>query len=235
MLVGVIIPKPISPRIRHDHGCSPYGSGSALGSVVDLRAVIDIKNVNNTAALVDPVDDAVGAASGTMTTCQWPEEWLADPLGVDRKCGFAELQYRSGNALRKPLGNRSPCSRLEPDLVPLRTARHLPVARRRARSWRTVAMSAPDSPRSRAARLSDMRATASASPRISKVISRPSRSSTESRTASGSPLRVSVIRSCCCRTRLASSDRRALASDSGTGVAAMLIVRSVVHASLFFD
>jgi hypothetical protein len=59
-----------------------------------------------------------------------------------------------------------------------------------------------------------MRATASVSPRISRVISGPSRSSTDSKTTSGSPLRVRTIRSCCWRTRLASSERRALASDN---------------------
>src|SRR5262249_14923134 len=146
----------------HDH---------SLWAVVDLRTMIDVENVDDVVALVDPVDDAIGAASGTMTTCQRPKERLADPLRVDRKCSLAELQYRSGNALRKPLGDRSPRSWLEPDLIPLpRSCRQLPVARRRARSWRTVAMSAPGSPRSRAARLSEIRATASASPRISKVI-----------------------------------------------------------------
>jgi hypothetical protein len=42
-------------------------------------------------------------------------------------------------------------------------ASHAPVTRRRARSWRTVAMSAPGSPRCRAVRLSETRATASVS------------------------------------------------------------------------
>ena len=37
-----------------------------------------------------------------------------------------------------------------------------------------------------------------------------------------------VIRSCCWRTRRASSDRRAFASDSGTGVEATVIVKSIV-------
>ena len=217
-------------------GCRPRTQGSLLWPVVDLRAMIDVENVNDAAVLVDPVDDAIGAAPGPMTTGQRPDQRLADPVRVDRKCSLTEPQYRSGNGLRKPLGDRSPCSWLEPDVVPRpRSCRHLPVARRLARSWRTVTVSAPGSPRSRAVRLSEMRATASTSPRISKVISMPSRSSTESRTASGSPLRVRVIRSCCCRTRLASSDSRALASDRGTGVAATLMVRSIDHSSLISD
>jgi hypothetical protein len=230
------MPRSISARIRHDQGRCRHGSGSPVRPVVDLRAVIDVENMNSAIVLVDPVNDAIGAAPGAVTTGQRPEQRLAGPVRVNRKRSLAELQHRGGNALRKPLGDRSPCSGLEPDLVPLpRPGRHLPVARRRARSWRTVAISAPGSPRSSAARLSEMRTTASASPRISKVISRPSRSSTERRTASGSPLRVRVIRSCCCRTRLASSDSRVLASDSDTGVAAMLMVRSIDRTSLIPD
>jgi hypothetical protein len=41
----------------------------------------------------------------------------------------------------------------------------------------------------------------------------------------GLTVAVRVIRSCCWRTRLASSDRHALASDSGTGVAATDMAR----------
>jgi hypothetical protein len=71
-----------------------------------------------------------------MATGQRPEERLADSVGVDRKGSRTELQHSSGNALRKPFGDRSPCRWLEPDLVPLpRSCRHLPLARRRARSW----------------------------------------------------------------------------------------------------
>src|SRR5215510_5772525 len=209
---------------------------SSLRAVVDLGAVVTVEYVDDAAVLVDPVDDAIGAAPGTVTTGQRPEQRLADPVRILCECGVAELQHGGGNGFRKPLGDRPPCGSLEPDFVPLRrVGRHVPVTRRRAKSWRTVAMSAPGSPRPSSARLSEMRATASVSPRISRVISRPSRSSTESRTASGSPLRVRVIRSCCWRTRLASSERRALASDSGTGVAAIVIVRSIDIASLFLD
>src|ERR1019366_5508808 len=71
--------------------------------------------------------------------------------------------------------------------------------------------------------------------RISRGSSRPSRSSTDSRTASASPLRVRVIRSCCWRTRRASSDRRAFASDSGTGVAAIVMVRNIACISQILD
>ena len=100
-----------------------------------------------------PVDDAIGAAPGTVTSGERSEQRLADPVRVDGERGIAELQHGGGNGFREPLGNRSPRGRPETDLVPLsRFACHAPVTRRRARSWRTVAMSAPGSPRSRAAR-----------------------------------------------------------------------------------
>src|SRR5215472_17402392 len=209
---------------------------SSLRAAVDLGAVINVEYVDDAAVLLDPVDDAIGAAPGTVTTGQRPEQRLADPMRIHSECSVAELQHGGGNGFRKPLGDRPPCGGLEPYFVPLRRfGCHVPVTRRRAKSWRTVAISAPGSPRPSSARLSEMRATASVSPRISRVISRPSRSSTDSKTASGSPLRVRVMRSCCWRTRLASSDRRALASDSGTGVAATVMVRSVGAASQFSD
>lgn len=81
--------------------------------------MVDVKYLNSAAALVDPVDDAIGAPAGTVATGQRPEQRLADPVRVDRKCGLAELQHRSGNAFRKPFGDRTPCSRLKPDLIPL--------------------------------------------------------------------------------------------------------------------
>lgn len=209
---------------------------SLLRTVVDLRAVVDIKDVDHVAVLIDPIHDAIGAAPGAVTPGKRPEQRLADPLRVNRERGIAKLQHSGSNSFGKPLGDRSPCGRLESDLVPPpRIGRHVPVTRRRARSCRTVAISAPGSPRPRAARLSEMRATASVSPRISRVISRPSRSSTDSKTASGSPLRVRVIRSCCWRTRRANSERRALASDSGTGVAAIVMVRSIDLTGLYLD
>lgn len=45
---------------------------SLLRTVVDLRAVIDIENVDHAAALIDPVDDAIGAAPGAMTAGKRP-------------------------------------------------------------------------------------------------------------------------------------------------------------------
>jgi hypothetical protein len=55
-----------------------------LRAVVDLRAVVNVEDVDNVAVLVDPVDDAIGAATGTVTASERTEQWLADPLRVDR-------------------------------------------------------------------------------------------------------------------------------------------------------
>lgn len=106
-----------------------------MRAVVDLRAVVNIEDVDNAAVLVDPVDDAIGAAPGAVTTGERPEQGLADPVRADRKRSIAELQHGSGNGFRKPLGDRSPRGRLETDLVPLcGSACHAPVTRRRAKS-----------------------------------------------------------------------------------------------------
>jgi hypothetical protein len=56
---------------------------SPLRAVVDLRAVVNIEDVDNAAVLIDPADDAIGAAPGAVTASKRPEQRLADPLGVD--------------------------------------------------------------------------------------------------------------------------------------------------------
>jgi hypothetical protein len=75
-----------------------------LRAVIDLRAVVNIEDVDDAAALVDPVDDAIGAAPGAMTASERPEQWLADPLRVNRQRGIAELQHGGGNSFGKPPG-----------------------------------------------------------------------------------------------------------------------------------
>jgi hypothetical protein len=81
--------------------------------------VVNIEDVHNVVVLVDPVDDAVGAAPSAMTASERPEERLADPVRIDRKRGIAKFQHGGGNGFRKSLGNRSPGGRLETNLVPL--------------------------------------------------------------------------------------------------------------------
>jgi hypothetical protein len=47
--------------------------------MVDLRAMIDVENVNDAAALVNPVNDAIGSAPCALATGQRPEQRPADP------------------------------------------------------------------------------------------------------------------------------------------------------------
>ena len=60
-----------------------YGR-SLLRAVVDLGAVVDIEDVDNTAVLVNSVNDAISAAPGTVTASKRPEQRLANALRVDR-------------------------------------------------------------------------------------------------------------------------------------------------------
>ncbi len=46
--------------------------------------MIHVENVNDAAVLVDPVDDAIGAATGTMTARQPPQQRLVDAVRIDR-------------------------------------------------------------------------------------------------------------------------------------------------------
>ena len=66
-----------SPRFRHVFGMIKVAVGrvvrSPLLAVVDLRAMVNIEDVNHAAALVDPVNDAIGPAPGNVTTDQGPE------------------------------------------------------------------------------------------------------------------------------------------------------------------
>ena len=48
--------------------------------MVDLRAAVNIEDVDKVLALVDPVDNAVIAAPGTVTASERPEKRLADPV-----------------------------------------------------------------------------------------------------------------------------------------------------------
>jgi hypothetical protein len=69
-------------------------------AVVDLRAVVDGEDVDGAISLVDPVDDPVGAAAGSMTAGQGTEQRVANAVRVDGEGGLAEFQYRGGDCLR---------------------------------------------------------------------------------------------------------------------------------------
>ncbi len=64
------------PRFRHVLGMIKVAVGrvvwSVLRAVVDLRAMVNIEDVNDAVALVDPINDAIGPAPRTVTTGQGP-------------------------------------------------------------------------------------------------------------------------------------------------------------------
>ncbi len=57
----------------------------------------NIEDMDNAAVFIDPVDDAIGAAPGAVTTGERPEQRLADPVRVDSEGGIAERQHGGGN------------------------------------------------------------------------------------------------------------------------------------------
>ena len=65
--------------------------------MVDLRAVVNIEDMHDTAVLIDPIDDAIGTSPSAVTADERPEQGFADPLRVDRQSGIAELQRGGGN------------------------------------------------------------------------------------------------------------------------------------------
>ena len=73
---------------------------SGVRAVVDLRAVVDVEDVDGAIGLVDPVDDPVGAAAGSMTAGQRTEQRFANAVRVDGQGGLAEFQHRGGDCLR---------------------------------------------------------------------------------------------------------------------------------------
>jgi hypothetical protein len=74
----------VSPHAEITRSLPSENRWSAWRTVIDLRAVIDVEDVDNAAVLVDPVNDAIGAAPGAVTASERPEQRLADPLRVSR-------------------------------------------------------------------------------------------------------------------------------------------------------
>ena len=64
---------------------------------VDLGAVVDVEDVDGASFLLDPVDDSVGAAPGSVTACDGAEQRFTDAVRIDRQGGLAEFQRGDGD------------------------------------------------------------------------------------------------------------------------------------------
>jgi len=69
--------------------------------------VVDVEDVDGAVVFVDPVNDPVGSAAGSVTASQRAEQGLADAVRVGREGGLAEFQHGSGDCLGKPLCDRA--------------------------------------------------------------------------------------------------------------------------------
>src|SRR5438034_1238832 len=66
---------------------------------VDLGAVVNVEDMDGAAVFIDPVDDPVGAAAGSVTACERAEQRFAGAVRVDRQGGLAEFQHSGGDCL----------------------------------------------------------------------------------------------------------------------------------------
>lgn len=80
-----------------------------MWTVINLRTVVNIEDVDYSTALVNPVNDAVGAAPGTVTACERPKQGLPEggselpPAGdkVARQLTAAQLCAGGGLDMRQ--------------------------------------------------------------------------------------------------------------------------------------
>jgi hypothetical protein len=51
--------------------------------------MVDVEDVDGSSVLLDPVDDPVGAAPGSVPACEGAEHRFADAVRIDREGGLA--------------------------------------------------------------------------------------------------------------------------------------------------
>lgn len=73
--------------------------------MVDVSAVLDAKHVHHVVVLIDAVDDAVSAASGTCTVKagEFSSECLPDSARDSGQASEAELDGGRGSLLGEPM------------------------------------------------------------------------------------------------------------------------------------
>lgn len=60
--------------------------------MVNLCAVVDVEDMDGADVFLDPVDDPISTAPGSVTASQWAEQRLANAVRIDRERGLAEFQ-----------------------------------------------------------------------------------------------------------------------------------------------
>ena len=68
--------------------------------------MVNVENVDNAVVLVDPVDGAIGAAQGAVTTGERPEQRLADPLRVGESPRGERLAQANSSLVSLPGGRQ---------------------------------------------------------------------------------------------------------------------------------
>lgn len=91
----------------------PCGKITDLMGPIHLRPMINVEDVDGAGSLIDPIDDAVGTASGSVASGERAEQSLAHPVRIGGQRLIAELQGRSSNRFGQTLRDSSASRRKE--------------------------------------------------------------------------------------------------------------------------
>ena len=176
--------------------CPAWPQPKSALSAVYVAAVTDIYHRDNAHLVVNPVDDAVGAAACAEPIGQRRQQSFADTMRFPQQGTSHELICRCCHCLRQALGECTPdCRRGPQNVWFLRGLVAHFSAGPRCRIASASSSAETVSPRASSASDSIRRRVVSASRRIASVSSSCSRSSMATRTADGRPWTVTVTRS----------------------------------------
>ena len=203
----------VAPGVLSPYGTSlssrryRYSASGAVCAVVDLGAVIHVEDVHNLRGFLDAVDDPVGPPAGSVEPARGPNSGLPTRRGLSASA--ASQNSRTGPCSHRFRGDgpRSPAARRAgTGSIPLG---RFAVSGR----WHGAGPDPADGGQistglataQRGQALRDTCDGVTVAEDFQGHLQALEIGHGDSRTASASPLRVKVIRSCCRRTRLASS------------------------------
>ena len=194
----------------------------ACSSSVDISSVIHPKHGDRALLLVDAIQDAKRAASGTVDAGEFVAEFTANSSRVVEKRPGDEVDHRGSDTFRQLLADRSGGRTRDYQVVANQRQRCLG-----GRSARTASTPRTTSPAAIAVSAARSARIASVSPSTEIVSSRLARSSVLMRTIAGRPLRVTTTRSCSFSTRSTYSEKRSLTVRSASVLMATIVPRVV--------